>query len=84
MAAALLLLAGMPAASQSRGEVSFYNRTLRKLTVKNANKFLEKYPSSVYGAEMTRLRDSLLFFSMDPENAAAVQSFVEKYPDSSI
>ena len=48
MAAALLLLAGMPAASQSRGEVSFYNRTLRKLTVKNANKFLEKYPSSVY------------------------------------
>lgn len=82
MAAALLLLAGMPAASQSRGEVSFYNRTLRKLTVKNANKFLEKYPASVYREEMTRLRDSLLFFGMDPENAAAVQSFVEKYPDS--
>jgi len=59
-----------------------YNRTVKKVTVKGANKFLKKYPESTYAPEVTKLRDSLLFFAIDPEDASGISAFAKDYPDS--
>ena len=57
--AALVLFA--PAAmGQSKKETSLYNKTLNKLSIKSADKFLNKYPESVYAPEITRLKDSII------------------------
>ena len=77
-----LFLSAAPLGAQTRQETSLYTRTLRKPTVKNAERFLKKYPSSVYAPKIVRLRDSLVFFSLDPEDAAGVLAFRESYPDS--
>lgn len=79
---ALLLMTGLGAAAQTKGETSLYTKTLKKPSVKAAEKFLKKYPASVYAPQVVRMRDSLLFFAMDPEDAAAVLAFQEHYPDS--
>ena len=77
-----LFLSAAPLGAQTRQETSLYTQTLRKPTVKNAEKFLKKYPSSVYAPKIVRLRDSLVFFALDPEDAAGVLAFRENYPDS--
>jgi len=76
----LLLCAG--ASAQDKKEASLYNKTLKKVTLKSTNKFLKKYPASTYAPEIARLRDSLLFFALDPEDAAGVSAFADSYPDS--
>jgi len=82
LALAGLLLSGLGASAQSRGETSLYNKTFKKPSLKAAEKFLKKYPESVYAPRVVRLRDSLVFYALDPEDAAAVLSFRENYPDS--
>lgn len=81
-ALATLLLGGLDAAAQTKGETSLYTKTLKKPSVKAAEKFLKKYPTSVYAPQVVRMRDSLVFFALDPEDAAAVLAFKETYPDS--
>ena len=68
--------------AQSKGETSLYQKTLKKPSVKAAQKFLKKYPESVYAPKVVRLRDSLLYFALDPEDAEGVKEFALTYPDS--
>ncbi len=77
-----LLVISASAGAQSKGETSLYGKTLRKPSVKAAEKFLNKYPESVYAPRVLRLRDSLVYFGLDPEDASGVKAFCGSYPDS--
>ena len=46
--------------AQSRAEKSLYGKTMKNFTVKSADKFLKKYPRSVYAAQVTHMKDSIL------------------------
>lgn len=81
-ALASLLMAGLGAAAQTKGETSLYTKTMKKPSVKAAEKFLKKYSASVYAPQVVRMRDSIVFFAMDPEDAAAVLAFKDAYPES--
>ncbi len=70
------------AAAQTPAETKLYTKTLAKPTVKAYDKFLTKYPESVYSLEIHTLRDSTLFAAIDKEDAAAVKTFAEAHPDS--
>ena len=83
IAAALLLATGVLSA-QTPAETKLYNKTLKKPSVKAYDKFLSKYPSSVYSLEILTLRDSTLFAAVDQEDAEAVVAFAEEHPDSPI
>ncbi len=79
---ALTLCLCLNAAAQSSAEKKSYNKALAKPTVKVLDKFMSKYPASVYFNEIHTLRDSILFASVDKEDAAAVKSFASAHPDS--
>lgn len=81
IAAALLVVTGALSA-QTPAETKLYNKTLKKPSVKAYDKFLNKYPSSVYSLEILTLRDSTLFAAVDKEDADAVVAFAEAHPDS--
>jgi hypothetical protein len=81
IAAAVFLTMGALSA-QTPAETKLYNKTLKKPSVKAYDKFLKKYPSSVYSLEILTLRDSTLFAAVDQEDAAAVEAFAAAYPDS--
>lgn len=81
IAAALLLAAGVLSA-QTPAETKLYNKTMKKPSVKAYDKFLKKYPSSVYSLEVLTLRDSTLFAAVDRGNAEAVEAFAAEHPDS--
>ena len=68
--------------AQTKAETSLYAKTVKRPTVKAAEKFLKKFPESVYAAGVARLRDSLVFFALDPEDAAGVLEFRKSYPES--
>lgn len=71
----LCLCAGLlPAAAfgQSRAESFMYYRTLDKATVKDADKFLKKYPESVYAPRIKQLKDSLLLVQFQKENLSLI------------
>lgn len=57
---AAFVLFAPTAMGQSKKETSLYNKTLKKLSIKSADKFLNKYPESVYAPEITRLKDSII------------------------
>ena len=63
LAAVLLLCAGVPATAQSKKETKLYEKTLQARTATAYNKFLKKFPGSVYAAEISALRDTLLSIS---------------------
>ena len=63
LAFALLLCAGVPATAQSKKEMKLYEKTLQTRTATAYNKFLKKFPSSVYAPEISALRDTLLSIS---------------------
>lgn len=75
------LFLGMLSA-QTPAETKLYNKTLKKPSVKAYEKFLAKYPSSVYSLEILTLRDSTLFAAVDKEDAEAVEAFAAAHPDS--
>lgn len=81
---ALICLALLPAAAagQSKAETSMYGRTVKKPTVKAAERFLKKYPESVYAPKVLRLRDSLVFFAIDYDDAAGMRNYYNTHPDS--
>ncbi len=79
---ALALCLCLGVAAQTPAETKLYNKTLKKPTVKALDKFLTKFPESVYSLEIMTLRDSSLFASVDKEDAAAVKAFAEAHPDS--
>lgn len=82
LTALALIALPLAAGAQTKAEISLYAKTVKKPTVKNAEKFLKKYPSSVYAPKVIRLRDSLFFFALDPEDAAGVLNFRKEHPES--
>ena len=71
LALALMLLP-LGAAAQSKAETSLYNKTIRKSTVKAAEKFLKKYPGSIYAQKVLQLKDSLLMADFLQENVSEI------------
>lgn len=67
---------------QSKAETSQYIKLQKKPNIKAAEKFLSKFPESAYAPKVLRLRDSLLFYGLNPEDATGVKAFVEAHPDS--
>lgn len=82
-AVALLTATGM-ACAQTKAETKLYDKTLKKPSVKAYDKFLTKYPESVYSLEILTLRDTELLEGVDKEDAYAVAAFAEQHPDSPV
>lgn len=80
IALGLFLIPATQVNAQSRSETSLYKKTMKKPSVKAADKFLKKYPSSVYSAQVQQMKDSLLYLDfvdksvslISHENALAV------------
>jgi hypothetical protein len=81
IAALMALSIGMLSA-QTPAETKLYNKTLKKPSVKAYDKFLNKYPDSVYSLEILTLKDSTLFAAVDKDDAEAVEAFAAAHPDS--
>jgi len=72
-AALALLLAAAPLSAQKKAETKLYNKTLSKPSVAAFDKFLKKYPSSVYAEDILARKDTLLNISpYDMEQATAI------------
>ena len=80
---AVILAAGI-AGAQTKAETSLYTKTLKKPSIKAYDKFLNKYPESVYRLEVLTLRDTELFESVDKDDAYAVAAFAEQHPDTPV
>lgn len=78
----LLGIASGEASAQSKAETKLYNTVLAKKDLKNANKFLTKFPNSSYTPQVLRLRDSIVFFSLDPNDVTKYISFTKQNPKS--
>lgn len=59
-AALLLLLAAAPLAAQKKAETKLYDRTIAAPSLAAFDKFLKKYPTSVYAADILARKDTLL------------------------
>lgn len=60
------------AATQSKAEISLYGKTLTKPSVKAADKFLKKFPESVYAPEIRHLKDSLQTAEFQKKNLSKI------------
>ena len=67
---ALLLPAALSA--QTRAETNLYNKTMKKPSVKAADKFLVKYPESVYAPAVLHLKDSLIHLDFVQKNVSLI------------
>lgn len=77
MAGALLLpasleLGGTRADAQSKAETSLYKKTLAKGNMKALDKFLSKYPQSVYAPKVQQMKDSLLYLAFTEANVSGI------------
>ena len=72
-AALALLLAAAPLCAQKKAETKLYGKTLSKPSLEAFDKFLKKYPSSVYAPDILARKDTLLNISpYDEVQAAAI------------
>ena len=72
IALGLLFVPATNLCAQSRSETSLYNKTMKKPTVKAADKFLKKYPSSVYAPKVQQMKDSLLYLDFVEKNVSKI------------
>lgn len=82
---AITLFALLPtgnATAQSKGETKLYNTVIAKKDLKSANKFLNKFPNSVYAPQIARIKDSIVFHKIDPQDVSGYVEFVGKNPKS--
>lgn len=77
LCAALLLAASTGAYSQTKAETKQYNKAVGKPSVQAFDRFLKKYPSSVYAAEISARRDTLL--SISPYSSAEAEAILSEY-----
>ena len=70
--ALVLTLLPLSLTAQTKGETSLYNKTMKKSTVKAADKFLKKYPNSVYAPQVLHLKDSLLMDAFVADNVSEI------------
>ena len=72
-AALLLLLCAAPLSAQKKAETKLYDKTIAAPSVAAFDKFLKKYPSSVYAADILARKDTLLNITpYDEAQAAAI------------
>ena len=72
-AALALLLAAAPLCAQKKAETKLYAKTLEKPSLAAFDKFLKKYPTSVYAEDILARKDTLLNISpYDMAQAAAI------------
>ncbi len=72
-----------PSFAQSKKETKEYNKAIVSENVKSLNKFLKKYPESIYIQQVGRKRDSLLFSYVLPDNGVIpYYELLEQYPNS--
>ena len=86
LTAATALLAVSPVSeklnAQSKAETKLYNTVMAKRDLKNANKFLKKYPSSQCAPAVLKVKDSIAFYGLDKNDATAYITFVTDNPKS--
>lgn len=68
----LALLLPMTAGAQTRAETSLYTRTVKKPSVKAADKFLGRFPESVYAPQVRHMKDSLLQLDFIDKNVSLI------------
>ena len=61
--AAFALLVAFPAGAQKKAETKLYNKAIAKPSLESFDKFLKKYPSSVYSVDILARKDTLLNIS---------------------
>lgn len=72
-AALLLLLCAVPLSAQKKAETKLYDKTIAAPSIAAFDKFLKKYPSSVYAADILARKDTLLNITpYDEVKAAAI------------
>lgn len=74
--------AATTAIAQSKSENKLYNTAVAKNDLKTANKFLAKFPNSVYAPKITRMRDSINFSKLDTNDVTDYITFLEQNPKS--
>ena len=65
--AAALIMMPLCLGAQTKAETSLYNKTMNKPSVKAADKFLKKFPQSVYAQKVLDMKDSLLMITFREE-----------------
>ena len=65
-----LLLLPLCAGAQCRAETALYGKTVKKFSVKSADKFLKKYPNSVYAPKVQHMKDSVLLVEFLDQNVS--------------
>lgn len=70
------------AQAQTKAETKLYNTAKTKGDVKSINKFLNKFPNSVYSVEITKMKDSITFFNLDNNDVVAYMNFCNEHPTS--
>ena len=68
--------------AQSKAETKLYNTVMTKKDLKNANKFLSKFPSSQYRPAVQRVKDSIVFYNLNTNDVKEYISFVSANPKS--
>lgn len=69
---ALSILNALPAAAQTKSETTLYGKTLAKPSVKVAEKFLKRFPESVYAPKIRHLKDSLQTAEFQKKNVSKI------------
>lgn len=64
---AALLMLPLCLGAQTKAETSLYNKTIAKPSIKAADKFLKKFPQSVYSQKVMDMKDSLLMIAFREE-----------------
>lgn len=70
--AATLLVLPLSLGAQTKAETSLYGKTVSKPSIKAADKFLKKYPNSVYAPKVLQLKDSLLMADYIAANVSTI------------
>ena len=75
-------IASADALAQSKAETKLYNTVMTKRDLKNANKFLNKFPSSQYAPAIQKVKDSIGFYGLDKNDVTAYITFLNNNPKS--
>ena len=70
--AAALFMAPLCLGAQTKAETSLFGKTMNKPSVKAADKFLKKYPNSVYAPKVLQIKDSLLTLEFIKGNVSLI------------
>ncbi|MBQ0025668.1 MAG: hypothetical protein KBT00_08165 [Bacteroidales bacterium] len=84
IAAALTLIPATTSHAQTKAETRLYEKTTAKPSIKAYEKFLKKYPQSIYADRISFSRDSLIFSTIDKDSDLALEQYIEKYPSSAM